>query len=206
MYSLDQPTVLIDDFKVILCESVYEPSDDTYLLYDTIKNLSLRMSRVAEIGSGTGLLTLALARHNIILATDLNLKAVKCTLKNLKINGLYTNADLICCDSLKPVRENELFDYIIFNPPYIPTDTQEDIAWSGGVGGIEVTEKFLLDSAKRLKKHGKILCVISSNMDLKKLFKFIEKLGFKTAFLSSKKFFFEELHIAILERKSLYNH
>ena len=205
MDSSDAPVIPINNFKIVVCDFIYEPSDDTFLLYDAVKSLTLRKRRVVEIGCGVGLVTLELARNNIVLATDLNLEAVKCTLKNLKMNGLYPNVDLICCDSLKPVREFEIFDYVFFNPPYIPTEAEEDMAWSGGSDGIEVSEKFILDSIKRLKKTGRIVCVFSSCMNLKKLYKLIDKLGLRITIKSKKKFFFEELYIAILERKNLYN-
>jgi len=42
-------------------------------------------------------------------------------------------------------------------------------------------------------------------MNLKKLYKFIDELGLKTEIKSKKKFFFEELYVAILERKNLYS-
>jgi len=205
MKDLDQLLIPIDGFHIIVRKSVYQPSDDTYLLYDVTKKLLLRRRRVAEIGCGAGLLTLLLAQNNIVLATDLNLEAVKCVLQNLKTNKLYLNADLICCDSLKPLRESKIFDCIFFNPPYIPTEVHEDIAWSGGNEGIEVTKKFILDSIKHLKRDGKIICVLSSCMNLKKLYKFIDELGLKTVIKSKKKFFFEELYVAILERKNLYS-
>jgi len=194
----------IDDLKIKFCKQVYQPSDDSYLLYDTVKQLKLK-GKIAEVGSGTGLITLMLAHNNLVIASDLNIMAAKCTLENLKNNNLDDNVDVLCCDNLTPIRDGEIFDYIVFNPPYIPTKTinEEDISWSGGKEGIEVTINFLKESIKRLKQSGRIVCVLSSIMNLKALTKYIEELGYKTKILTKKKFFFETLYVVIIEKPSI---
>ncbi|HPX77899.1 MAG TPA: methyltransferase, partial [Methanobacterium sp.] len=117
---------------------VYQPAEDTFLLAD---NLEVeRMSRALEIGTGTGLIAiLAAKKARIVIATDINSHALDCTLKNIIANKTY-NMELRKGDLFEPV-EDEKFDIILFNTPYLPTEEDEivadelDAAWNGGPGG-----------------------------------------------------------------------
>ena len=183
--------VEVDDLKIFLCGGVYRPSEDTYLLYDYLKEAGARGLRAVEIGSGTGAVSLLLARENWVLSVDLKPEAARCTWLNAKANGLDGQVDVLCCDSLSAVREGRLFDLVVFNPPYVPTDSveAEDASWSGGRGGVEVASKFLRDSVARLKRGGEVVCVLSSLMDLGNLAEVVEeaRLSFET--LAEERFF-----------------
>jgi len=140
--------------------TIYQPAEDSYLLQETlskqfakrdtlssankeipnslIKNANLKFLEIG-IGSGIQLRTakkLGLKNKNI-LGVDINLEAVKyCK----KLNFFCKKSNL-----LEKVKGK--FDFIIFNPPYLPEDKREPkesrIATTGGKLGGEIINQFL---------------------------------------------------------------
>jgi release factor glutamine methyltransferase len=175
---------------------VYQPAEDPFLLAD---NLEVeRMSRALEIGTGTGLIAiLAAKKARIVIATDINSHALDCTLKNIIANKTY-NMELRKGDLFEPV-EDEKFDIILFNTPYLPTEEDEivadelDAAWNGGPGGRKVIDRFLAQVKNHLNPGGKVQMVQSSLSDNEKTLKKFEELGFKASITAQEKGFFEEM-------------
>jgi len=86
---------------------------------------------------------------------------------------------------------------IIFNPPYLPEDSQEPessrTATTGGKKGSEIINRFLIQAKKYLAKDGKILLLTSN------LTKGIKWQNWKKKLLKKKKLFFEELRVSELK-------
>lgn len=111
-------------------ENVYEPSEDTFLLIDA---LELDFKRILdrkpviclEIGSGSGAVLSALAsslgENAFYFATDVNVQACDLTRRTGFANQAVIEA--ICAD-LSPLRDS-VVDLVIFNPPYVPTSSEE---------------------------------------------------------------------------------
>lgn len=175
---------------------VYEPAEDTFLLID---NLQVeRMSRALEIGTGTGLVAITIARKaRMVVATDINQHALDCTLKNIIANKAF-NVELRKGNLFEPVKD-EKFDLIIFNTPYLPTDEDEavddelDAAWNGGPSGREVIDKFLEGVKDHLNPGGKVQLVQSSLSDNQATLSKLEELGFEASITAREKGFFEEI-------------
>ncbi len=175
---------------------VYQPAEDTYLLAD---NLQVnRMSRVLEIGTGTGIIAIIAAkRASKVIATDINPHAIDCAVKNIISNKTY-NVELRKGNLFEPV-EGEKFDLILFNTPYLPSSTDEksddelDAAWNGGLDGREVIDRFLEEVTDYLNPDGKVQMVQSSLSDNEKTLKKFEDLGFKASITACEKCFFEEI-------------
>ena len=187
----------IDGFKIELCENTYIPSDDTYLLYDSIKSLKKIGSPVLEMGCGIGLISLKLASKNVrVVSVDINPYAVKCTYHNARRNNLDKNIDAICCNMFDALREGIRFNLIVFNPPYLPYNGEKldnySRAYIGGLNGSEITKFFLKDVHKYLDDNGLIYLLQSSISDI------IRKKPIRV-----KKIFFEELRIYKLNKHIL---
>ena len=152
-------------------EQVYEPSDDTYLLIDGIKadiesNPKQKSARtILEIGSGSGVpitfLATLLSHPSLIIATDINPKALRLTKQTAIENGV-TSLETIQCDLASPIlsRLQNMVDIIIFNPPYVPTPDDEvsgngiEASWAGGSKGRRVIDRAIPQIAKLLSKNG----------------------------------------------------
>ena len=168
---------------------IYEPSDDTFLLAEQVKKLV--QGKVLDLGTGSGYLAEIAIKNNCkVLAADINKECVTyCNNKGIKTiqSDLFSNI-------------KDKFDYIIFNPPYLPEDKDEDeeskLITTGGKKGNEIIIKFFNQVKSHLNPNGKILILVSSlTPDIEKI---ITSNKFKFQKLSSKKLFFEELKVYLI--------
>lgn len=176
--------------------SVYEPSDDSFLLVEVLRKFLPEMLaknknlKFLEVGSGSGIqLEAALGsgvKKSSILSSDINPDAVeRCTNLGFKC---------VLSDLFEDIPRGK-YDIIVFNPPYLPDDgskkepSSSKISTTGGKRGSEIINRFLKDAKVHLKENGKIILVVSSlteGTDFK---------GYKTRVLAWKKLFFEALEI-----------
>lgn len=153
-------------------ESVYEPAEDTFLLLDALeRDLDvLRKTTLIclECGSGSGTVITALSKAFLknssfpctMIATDINPQACKTTKKcalfheQNHIQVVMTNLAEALVDRL----ENKV-DLLIFNPPYVPTESREIkegeeqpifFSWAGGEDGTQIINVFLKSYLTRL--------------------------------------------------------
>jgi len=149
----------VEGLRVKVCEDVYPPSEDTYLLLDGVK--VIEGCTVIEVGSGLGLAALKLAKRGAFtVASDIDPKSARCAKLNAWRNGLRPLIDVVTCDLLTSFRK-ESFEGIAFNPPYLPVEG-ESPHWSGGSTGREVVYRFIEDAGAKLKKGGCLLLIHST--------------------------------------------
>jgi release factor glutamine methyltransferase len=176
-----------------LLPNVYEPSDDTFLLVEAALDVVRSTDSVLEIGTGCGLIAKVVAHlaHSVI-ATDINPQAVK----NATLNGVVTTqGDLFC-------NLNRRFDLIIFNPPYLPTDTNVSHdwltqAWDGGPEGRKVIMRFLTEVNRHLTSCGRMLMTISSITGYREVTKRMNAQFEIVRSLAEHKVFFETLYVIL---------
>lgn len=170
------------------CEGVYSPAEDTHLLLQHLKC----GGRVLEIGSGSGLVSIACAiSGSEVDSADINPGAVKCTASNAELNGASLNT--FVSDLFSNVPEENLYDSIIFNPPYLPVedDLPEKEQWSGGNDGFKLTRPFLEHAKTRLLPGGEIYTVLSSQTDIESLKTEFSDLSFHQ--IAEESYFFEKI-------------
>lgn len=160
------PTPKTPDLKKY--PSVYPPSEDTFLLLDYLeKHLAeVPVPLISlEIGSGSGVVSTfikAISPSTFCLATDINFIATCVTSKTATLNN--QDIDTVCCNlgtGLKGLFNK--VDLLVFNPPYVPTETTFntgiEASWAGGVCGKEIIDKILPIAAKFLSQSGYFLLV-----------------------------------------------
>jgi methylase of polypeptide subunit release factors len=73
-----------------------------------------------DLGTGSGILSLGAARHSdVVVATDLNARAVACARFNARLNAIE-NIEALAGDCFAPVAGRR-FDLILSNPPFFIT-------------------------------------------------------------------------------------
>jgi SAM-dependent methyltransferase len=73
-----------------------------------------------DLGTGSGILSLVASRYSdVVVATDLNERAVACARFNARLNGIE-NVEAIAGDCFAPVADRR-FDLILSNPPFFIT-------------------------------------------------------------------------------------
>ena len=168
--------------KIEVFEGVYEPAEDSYLLIDAID--TNKCKKALDMGCGSGIVAIHLAKKCDTMAADINEIALKNTKHNARLNNV--NIKVRKSDLFSNI--DEKFDIIAFNPPYLPTKN-EDISWDGGKGGIEVLSSFLKDAWKYLNENGRIYFIASSLSDIDKILEF----PYKFKKIKEKAFFFERI-------------
>jgi len=87
------------------------------------------------------------------------------------------------------------FDLILFNPPYC-AGTEEGLlalSWAGGEDGMSVASRFLLDAPPHLRPGGRMVLLLSSEMERGALERALAP--FRRRRLGARRLFFEELWV-----------
>lgn len=169
-------------------ENVLDPRPDSEALIEMIikkftKNSSLN---ICEIGCGSGCLIISLLKHFenwLGQAVDISKKALLIAEKNANINQVLNRINFLESNLFNNFKDDQTFEIIISNPPYIPTNDIENlqdevrlyeprIALDGGLDGLDFYRKIAEQSQKFLKNNGDIFLEIGYNQhqDVKNIF------------------------------------
>jgi release factor glutamine methyltransferase len=172
---------------------LYLPSDDTKFLANTVNRYSGTLA--LEIGTSSGIVLMELAKNfSTVIGTDIDF----CSLKRLL--EISRNQRVICCHATSALHGIK-FDLIVTNPPYLPNSTgQVDKTIDGGPTGVEITIDFLKDAIGKLDIDGKILIIVSSISDTRKLDSFLSKNNIIVKKIAQKDLFYEKLQILELSK------
>jgi release factor glutamine methyltransferase len=187
---------------------VYEPAEDTFQLLEALK--IKRDDTILEIGTGCGMIALDCARRGAhVVCTDLNPYAVALTKRNIQrnIKKLKGHIEVRHGDLFKVLQQNERFNIVIFNPPYLPTKPSEriggtglfDLATDGGPDGLSITKRFIEELPEHIEKNGCAYLVFSSLSDKKKFVTILKKIRVQADVVLSRRFDDETLDIYRLQ-------
>jgi release factor glutamine methyltransferase len=191
--SLEKETLLKIRAVERTVEPVYEPHDDSYLLAEAVDERVY--GKVLDMGTGSGIqaVTAALKKDvREVTAVDISNDALRKADKRARSEGIRRKIKFIRSDLFNNISGK--FDWIIFNPPYLPSEGEADeLSWAGGKKGFEVIARFLGEAKRYLNEDGSILMVYSSltNLDL-------TEYDYDVEIIRKKKLFFEELFVARL--------
>ena len=107
------------------------PEQDTENLIEEIMKDLHDSDRILDLCTGSGCILLSLLKYSngtTGVGTDLSKRALAMAKRNAERLGLTDRVDLRCGDLFAPIGENEKFDIIVSNPPYIKTETIEHLA------------------------------------------------------------------------------
>lgn len=131
-----------------------------------------RTLRVLELGTGTACLAIALAKaisNLTIIALEICPKALALAAHNVRFHNLSERIRLLKSDGFASLPQGDLFDLILSNPPYIPTedcqtlqtevrDHEPHIALDGGKDGLDFYRRIAQNGRSCLHKEG-VACV-----------------------------------------------
>lgn len=146
------------------------PRPETELLVELALQIMTegRPMRVADIGTGTGAIALAIAGErpqSTVVASDISAAALQVARGNALRLGI-SNVEFRQGDLCGPLRE-EVFDIIVSNPPYVENDdphlTRGDVrfepisALAAGPGGVDVINRLAPCARDHLAEGGWLL-------------------------------------------------
>jgi len=173
---------------------VYLPSDDSFLLADSIPPCNCEIALDMGCGSGIQAINLALKGARSVIAADINARALKDTEMNAARFGLSPRISAVRSDLFSALRGRK-FDIIAFNPPYVPGDGIELRDVDGGKNGREVIDRFLAEFAKHLNRDGECYLLQSSLNRIALTRGKLRAQGISCGAVARKRLFFEELSV-----------
>lgn len=152
------------------------PRQETELLAEKgwtfLKTVRTRDTVTAlDLGTGSGCLGIALAVHcpeARVVATDISVDALELARQNAARHNVLNRIGFLQGDGFTVLKSPELFDLIISNPPYIPTDEIQTLqievrehdprqALDGGPDGLLFYRRISAEAKPFLKPGGKIM-------------------------------------------------
>lgn len=158
--------------KFLVNKDVLIPRDETELLVrkaiEIIKENNFKM--VLDMCTGSGCITCMIAKltNSQAMGVDISTEAIHTAFKNMEKFGLYNRAIFRKSDIYSKIREDEKFDLIVSNPPYIPPKEketiQEEVSYEPDLAlyttdekGLAFYEKIIKDAPKFLNKGGYLM-------------------------------------------------
>jgi release factor glutamine methyltransferase len=179
-------------------ENVYEPAEDSFLFAE---NLDVKEgAEVLDMGVGCGLLgILAAQKARAVLAVDISPYAIRCAKENSAFNNVRGKMAFLQADLFNALSKNALFDLILFNAPYLPSEECEAASWigrswAGGASGRKVIDGFISQAHVHLKVGGRVLLMQSTLAGVKETLRKFEEQHLKAAVKAERSLpFFETL-------------
>ena len=130
-----------------------------------------RRPHIADIGTGTGCIALALA-HELkdarIVASDISTAAFRVAEENVRLHGLAKRVTLLEGDLAAPFLDRgmrQCFDAVVCNPPYVAEAEQDGlqpevrdfdppVALFAGADGLDVLRRLLREAPAMLREDG----------------------------------------------------
>jgi release factor glutamine methyltransferase len=166
-----------------------------------IAQLDLTGKRVADLGTGTGILALTAARAGAakVVAIDVNPNATRAAAQNAEINGLSDIVTAVCSNFFSSVAPQPQFDVIFANPPYFCGEPRDlaDRAWHAGPGYRDIAHMFE-QARERLSPGGRMYVITSSNCELDSFVALMERAKFQPQLAAEKSAFVERFLIFML--------
>lgn len=158
--------------KFLVNKDVLIPRDETELLVrkaiEIIKENNFKM--VLDMCTGSGCIACMIAKltNSQTMGVDISTEAIHTAFKNMEKFGLYNRAIFRKSDIYSKIREDEKFDLIVSNPPYIPSKEketiQEEVSYEPDLAlyttdekGLAFYEKIIKEAPKFLNKGGYLM-------------------------------------------------
>ncbi|MBR1460337.1 peptide chain release factor N(5)-glutamine methyltransferase [bacterium] len=158
--------------KFIVNPSVLIPRDETEILVRKAIEIIQKegFKNILDMCTGSGCIACMIAKNTsaTVIGSDISVEAIEVAFKNMEKMGLYNRALFRKSDLFSMIREDEKFDMIVSNPPYIPISEKKSIQkevtyepdlalYTKDEKGLEFYEKIIAQAPKYLNAGGYLL-------------------------------------------------
>ena len=163
-------TTRINGFNFRILPTVFHPRyfGSSLILARYVQSLNVGGKRFLDMGTGSGVVGIFAARAGArVTAVDINPAAVRCAALNAQTAGCVMD----CRQSdLFAALPDERFDVVAWNPPFFPRAASNvaEVAFYAG-SGYTAIERFAREVRPHLAPEGRILLVLSTDVDIAKL-------------------------------------
>ena len=163
--------------KFSVNENVLIPRPETEILTEFVGEFlrSIGGGFFADLGTGSGAICVSIlkfVKNSRACAVDVSQKALDVAKFNAQKFHVDDRAEFFCGDLFAPL-EGKIFDAIVSNPPYIPTNdlkslqtevqTEPKLALDGGADGLNFYRRIISDAPKFLRDGGLLAVEIGIN-------------------------------------------
>lgn len=178
---------------------VYQPAEDSYLLARAAAGGIDPDDLALEVGTGSGYVAATVAEETgaTVVGSDLNPHACR--------QAQDRGVPVVRGNLVEPFRDGA-FDAVLFNPPYLPTDSDQEwndwmeVALSGGETGRAVIDPFLATVERVLAPDGVVFMLVSSLAGVDTVVERAAEAGFSASAVVDESFPFETLTVLKLFR------
>jgi release factor glutamine methyltransferase len=191
--------------------TVYQPAEDSALLARAAVDDVSGGERVLEVGTGSGWVAgrVAVETRADVVASDLNPHACRQARDRAhELAGAGGTAFEVVTADLVSAFSGGPFDAVLFNPPYLPTDPDNEWddwmerALSGGESGRAVIEPFLDTVGRVLAPEGRVLLLVSSLTGYETVLDYARERGFEAEKAVEESYPFETLTVVRLTHRN----
>jgi release factor glutamine methyltransferase len=167
--------------EIDVTRAVLIPRADSEWLVTECLRLARPMSAptILDVCTGSGCLAVALAKQHKtahVTATDISPEALEVATRNVTRHAVAERLSLLEGDLFAPLPSGATFDFVVSNPPYIPTDEiatlerevrdfEPHLALDGGPDGLTVFARLADEADQFLKPGGYLLIEIGSDQE-----------------------------------------
>ena len=174
--------------------AVYQPAEDSGLLATAAIDSLSDPELVLEVGTGSGWVAQQVDDQTgaRVVGSDLNPHATE--------QARQRGVEAVRADLLEPFADG-VFDAVLFNPPYLPTDPDNEWndwmehALSGGEDGRRLIVPFIDSVDRVLAPGGEVYLLVSSLTGYEIVVELAENAGFEVAEIAQESYPFEVLSI-----------
>jgi release factor glutamine methyltransferase len=185
-------------FKLRVLPTVFHPKyfGSSLILGRYVESQAVRGRSFLDMGTGSGIVGLCAARAGaMVTGVDVNPAAVECANRNATHAGLeieYLRSDLYSALS------GRQFDFIVWNPPFFPKPCH-NVAEAALHAGprYDVIARFARDSRAHMPPGGRILLILSLDIDVEAVERLFRTEGFEVRRTSASRWGFGETMVIL---------